>query len=308
MNKKIWLLLFAAIIISCAPLNQNQETNVARSQSTHSDCVNKGIVDACTAAARAYQHGIGGPKNPDRAIFYLNHAKFLSPNLVELPVDQEVEQAKAEQAQVDEQTRTEQFDKFESALTALETELDTLTPPWTEEKIARFVSAIELFNTLSEHKLASEYKKRIDDAQVHLERYRPSVKKAHEKMAREQERKEVAKKKKAERRFKANSKRAVSLGWKAVLKYLKAPSTAKLVEALPIRATPNGLILVAYTVDAQNGFGAMLRDTFAVVVNLDQNVALCAPKGSDLELTWVMCAKKDRCDFVQDYVRIAYGM
>lgn len=68
----------------------------------------------------------------------------------------------------------------------------------------------------------------------------------------------------AQKGLKSKSKAALAAGQRAVAARLKSPSTAKLVDEAALMACPGpaGGVLSSHTVDAQNGFGAMIREEF----------------------------------------------
>lgn len=61
---------------------------------------------------------------------------------------------------------------------------------------------------------------------------------------------------------KAGKADAIAAAKEVVLKYLKAPSTAKFVDKYEVEVKNNNTFEVTSDFDSQNGFGAMLRGSF----------------------------------------------
>ncbi len=186
-----------------------------------------------------------------------------------------------------------------AALGELEQGLAALrTPKWTDEQRTTFFRLSRLVEQIGAEKdnLTEPERRRMLAAGKRLDALLPGYNAATKAATREQERRdaEAANQRTAQAARETAAKQAarqkalaslVPLGRQAVLGHIRSPSTANFISDRLINefqcASGKRLFVLEHTLDAQNGFGAMVRDTVNVIVNADNGKAFVV--GGDMQ-------------------------
>lgn len=161
--------------------------------------------------------------------------------------DEERDKIAAQQKERQTQQRQASHDASAKALQDVEQALRQAGPPWTDAHIASFSDLVTEFKTIDGSVLTAEEKKRYDAAE----------KKTSTLLADPALTKAVGA---------AQAKRgqqAIALGRQYILNSVRSPSTLSFVNDALLLTCPGGYVTF-HTFDAQNGFGAMIRETWLV--------------------------------------------
>lgn len=162
------------------------------------------------------------------------------------------------QQQDNEQRRKEvAHDAALKALQEIESGSRTAGPPWTEPRMNTFAGLILAFKGIDASALTDPERKRLDAAAAALDTNLPSFKK------------ELAA---SEARA---AQKAIPTGRQVILSQLKSPSTANFVSDSMLLQCSSGTFITRHTVDAQNGFGAMIRQETCATFNVRAGVKRC---------------------------------
>lgn len=141
-------------------------------------------------------------------------------------------------------------------LDQIEKELATIKPPWTDERVAAFAHVLDLIDSMGDLKrkhpvvqFSAADQARVAKVSSRMDSLFPGYRSATE----------AAQAKAA--------KLALVTGRKVVLATLRAPSTARFVGDSVLLQCASGYVVSAHDVDAQNGFGAMVRGRFCAKFN-----------------------------------------
>ena len=153
------------------------------------------------------------------------------------------------------------------SVVAIERFVDGVSTTWDDETIKGYKDAVDVSKNVDVDVLSAPERSQLKAATDRLAKLKPvydkAVAAASARRARERAAEEARIKNERaeqERKFREAAPKAIAFGRAIVLKHLKAPSTAKFVTDEVLLRCSDGWTATRHVVDAQNAFGAMLRN------------------------------------------------